>query len=123
MNKYKSIFHHPTYFKLGRSWTSFYIIRNFVGVYVSFRITQLLLKTAKKQWNGDHNITETVTKDELYYFDLFKDIKDNKIVNFRYSDHIDRDINMSHYHHDVLKPEADYYKGVKEHFRREALKL
>ncbi len=123
LNKYKSFLHHPSYFKLGKFWTSFYLLRNFVGVYVSFRITQLLLKTAKSQWAGKHNVAETFSKDELYYFDLFKDVKDNNIVNFRYSDHVDREPRISHYHHDILKPEADYYKGVKEHFRREALKL
>lgn len=89
-------------------------------IYLTVRLGIFTFKTARKQWQGNHSFMETVLTDDLYYFDLHRDINDRKSVNFRYSDHVNEGKQMSHFNLDFLKPEADYYKGVKEHFKRAA---
>lgn len=41
-----------------------------------------------------------------------------KAVNFRYSDHRDRDHNFGFWSHMVFKPHSDYAKSAIKHYRR-----
>ena len=118
MRKYKKIRAHPNYSKLGAFWSWFYIIRPFVLGYLTWRVAILFVKTAKNQWAGNHNFYETIMCDEVYYLDHHRDTRDHKMVNFRYSDHVEQIQRISHINHDIFKPEADYAKGLINYFRK-----
>ena len=119
---YKGIKSHPSYFKLGKGWTFFYIARPLVLGYMTYRSLKLLYKTAKQQWSGQHNFVETILMDEKYYFDFHRDRKDGIAVNFRYSDHLDDNPRYSHFNPDIFKADADYAKGLVSYFQEASMK-
>jgi hypothetical protein len=118
--KYKNLFHHPSYAKLGPFWTSLYFLRSYISIYIFWRLAKFNYKTCKEQWKGNHDPAHTYYFDEHYYYDMYRDMNDGKNVNFRYSDHTDRSPTLSHFTNDVFKPDADYAKGLIKHFREKA---
>lgn len=106
--------------KLGYGWTSFYFIRPVFFLYISYRIGKLLVKTAQNQWEGKGHYYYTVIIDEMYYDTWHKDKRDQRMVNFRYSDHSDVNQAFGSFNNDYLKPDAEYAKGLFKHFQRGA---
>lgn len=118
LHKYKSIKSHPNYLKLGSFYTSFYVLRPIVLLYLTYRLGKLFAHTSVEQWKGNHNFLETILNEERYYKDFFVDSVSNRAVNFRFHDHEDKKSpDFSHYSHDVFKADADYCKGLIKHFR------
>ena len=60
----------------------------------------------------------SVIQDEWYYDTWFKDNYDYRMVNFRYSDHVDGRLESGAFNADIFKPEADYYKQVYKFFKK-----
>lgn len=116
--KYKSLFMNPTYKKLGLGWTSFYFLRPVFCAYLSYRCLKYTIGIVKKRWNGDKDYLFEVFQDEIYYDTWYKDMNDMKMINFRYSDHIDPNYQWSAFNPDHFKADADYYKALYSFFKK-----
>lgn len=69
----------------------------------------MLYRTIKDQWNGEEDKLTTLQYD-WQYEDWHRDSEDGRLVNFRYSDHVDRIPEFSHFSHMIYKPGADKAK-------------
>jgi hypothetical protein len=116
--KYKRFTMHPNFIRLGYFWTGFYLLRPVAFLYLTYRIGVSTAKVCVDQWNGKGHYVYTVVQDEWYYDTWFKDSRDQRHVNFRYSDHTDTKEGMSAWNHDIFKPEADYYKGLYKYLKK-----
>jgi len=116
--KYKSLKRNPIYVKLGPSTTAFYVLRPIICAYLALRVAKLWLKIAYLRWEGEKHETFEIAQEENTYDTWFKDMRDFRMVNFRYSDHDDTKAKWSAYNPDTFKAEADYYKGLYNFFRK-----
>ncbi len=116
--KYKSFSANPVYKKLGFSYTFLYVLRPIFMGYLTLRVSKLFYETCKKQWNGEHDFVHQVVQEEWTYDTWFKDARDFRMVNFRYSDHLDPRGQWSAYNPDVFKADADYYKQIFKFFKK-----
>ena len=103
---------------MGALWSYFYWGRTLFMFYVTYRVSKLLVKRFISQSNGDTDFMSTVAQDEWQYQDWYKDRKDGRMVNFRYTDHKDRCDQFGLFNPDVFKPDADYAKGLLKHFKK-----
>ena len=88
-------------------------------IWLSWRVSRFLFYRLRDQWNGKEDLLTTLQND-LQYDDFFRDNKDNKSVNFRYSDHRDNCEQFGFWNHDILKPDADYAKAMLKHYKKGA---
>ena len=77
--------------------------------WITWRLTKMLYHKIKSQANGEEDKL-TQLQNDWQYEDWHRDSEDGRYVNFRYSDHIDRIFEFSHYSHMVYKPGADKVK-------------
>ncbi len=116
--KYKSLKRNPIYVKLGPIMTSLYVLRPIVCAYLALRVFKLWLNLAQLRWEGVKHETFEIAQEENTYDTWFKDMRDLRMVNFRYSDHNDTKAKWSAYNPDAFKADADYYKGLYNFFRK-----
>lgn len=109
---------HPSFVKLGYGYSSYLLIKPIFFLYLAYRVSFLFVDTVRKQWNGKTHFYYQVVQDEHYYDSWFKDSYDYRMVNFRYSDHVDGKQESSAFNHDIFKADADYYKSVYKFFEK-----
>jgi hypothetical protein len=76
----------------------------------------LLYRQLKKHWEGKEEKISSLLND-WQYDDWHRDSEDMRYVNFRYSDHIDREASMSFWNNSRYKPEADKGKQAYRWYR------
>ena len=86
-------------------------------MWILYRVSNLLLKRVKDQWNGKEDILSTLQYD-WYYEDFYKDVNDMRAVNFRYGDHRDRIPFVHAMSNDMFKPAADKTKQALKYYKR-----
>jgi hypothetical protein len=85
-------------------------------MWVSWRITKMMYRTAVNTWRGKEDRLTQLQNDWMYD-DWFRDNEDSRYVNFRYSDHLDRVSDISHHSHMIYKPAADKVKSAMRFYR------
>lgn len=77
----------------------------------------MLYHKVRDQLDGKEDILTTLQY-EWQYEDLYKDAHDMKTVNYRYGDHIDRNIEgLDNHSVQVFKPDADKAKQALRYYR------
>jgi hypothetical protein len=83
---------------------------------VTWRVSRYLYLRIKDQLDGKVDLLTTLQY-EWQYEDLFKDTEDMRIVNYRYSDHVDRVLDLSSLPLYTNKPDADKAKQALRYYR------
>jgi len=86
-------------------------------MWVTFRLSLMLYRRVKNQWNGKEDLIYSLYND-WQYDDWHRDVEDMKAVNYRYSDHRDRDAKFGFWTHMTFKPHSDYANSAIKFYRK-----
>lgn len=112
---YDRFSHHPNYKLLGPLYSWFYMLRPITYIYVTYRMTKLLVSMIIRHYQG---------KDDLHYYwyydtnypDMYHDEEDMRYINFRYTDQkVVPDALTGYYPYDNLKY-GDFLNKKGEHY-------